>query len=323
MLPVKILAALAYLPVIATLLIRYAEKKYLIIYAPKIRINYSFASISSCELYCAAIWLGYICFVILASAKKFLFDEFDITILSIGPIFIIMTGTIALVDEQYKLIAAYKENSVIIKTILIALAICIGYMASAMTDASIADFTSTNASNFPDAQKVITLIATVGIWAYIAVACSLAVYVVISILAFIKIMALDKTFSQNKQPKKNFLGAKWEDPHSQKMEILILASIIIGFTMTIIAPLEYVQLIRKDETNKILKVLLVETSFHLNPEICGFTAPPGSVMTMLPFKQAVIATPDKKSTYNFIVIECNRKFSSIDQSEKSLTSSKQ
>ena len=58
MLPVKILAALAYLPVIVALLVRYAEKKYLIIYAPKIRMNYSLASWTSSDFYCAAIFLG-------------------------------------------------------------------------------------------------------------------------------------------------------------------------------------------------------------------------------------------------------------------------
>lgn len=316
MLPVKILAALAYLPVIITLLVRYGEKKYLVIYSPKIKMNYSFASWDSSQFYCTAIWLGYLFFIILACIKEFLFDELNIVLLWSGPIFLIMTGTIALIVEQYNLIEVYKENSTIIKTTFIVLAICIGYIASAVTDASIADFTTTNASNFPDAQKVITLIATAGIWAYLAVACSLAVYVAISVIALIKIMALDKVFSKKKHSEKNFLGGRRVDPRSYNKEMLILVSIITGFTMTIMAPLQYAQLIREDETNKVLKLLLVETSFHLKPEICGINTPLNSVMTLLPFKQAVVAIPNKKSTYNFIVIECNRKFETVPEPEK-------
>lgn len=251
-----------------------------------------------------------IAFLILGIIKKFIITDIDIVFLALGPVLLTITGTVMLLNQHYKLIALYKEHSTAVKAISVASATYIGYKASAMTDASIAEFTMTNASNFPQAQNIIKICATVATWAFVAVACSLVFYGVISIAAMFKIFSFDNFSNKNRQ-RRNFLGGRATKTNEESKEIIKLGTIIVGTTMLVLAPSEYARIVKADDINTAIKNLIVETSFHLDPKICGVKTPKDSEMSLLPFKEAAIAIPDEKLTYRFVVIECKRIFDDL------------
>jgi hypothetical protein len=302
---VKILAALSFLPFIIVSLIRVAEIKHIITYAPRLRVHYSFARWTIVDSYMSAIWCGYCAFLIINLTKKLILPDMDVQIYSLGPVLLTIIATIALLIKHYRPIDYYKKHSAILKAILVAPATYIGYKTSAMTDQSIAEFTMTNASNFPNSQYIIKICATIAAWAYTAITFSLFIYLIISIGAIWKLQKLNNTLGGNKY-KKTSLGARATITETENKEILVLFTIIVGITMMALAPLEYAKTIKANEINATIKTLIVETSFHLEPKICGVDAPKDSFMSLLPLNEAAIAIPDKELTYRFAVVKCGR-----------------
>jgi hypothetical protein len=311
MFEVKLLAALSFLPIIITAIVLYGERRRIFIYAPKFRLNYSFANWSIIDSYCTSIWIGTFSFIMLAAVQKFLLTNVSIFSLCAGPIFLTITGTVALLIEHYKLKDTYENHSKAIKTILVVSAVFIGYKSNAMTDDVIAEYTLVNASNFPDAQKIIAICVTVGIWAYTAVVFSLAIYILISMITFTKMITIDKINAKENRYRRCLIGNRPITPNTKNKEMLIFASLLVGAAMTVSAPLGFVEHIKTKEIEKIVKNLIVETSFHLPPGICNVEPADGSRLSLLPFRQAAIAIPDKNSTYNFAIIECNRTFAQL------------
>lgn len=318
---IYILAVFSYLPTIVIFIGNFIQTKNLIIRAPNLKINYTFAKWTTEDIYAASIWIGFISFLILA-ALKHIFRDLSIVPLSAGPILLVIGGTLTLSIEYFKLSEIYENYSKTIKTIFVISAITVSYKASTMTNASIAGYTHTNASNFPDAQKVITTLASIGCWIYAAVIISLLAYASIAIITFFKMITNDCISEKESRYMHCLIGTPPQRSNVRTKELIILISLLLGASMTVSAPLAYFKLLKVSSIEKIVKDLLVETSFQLSPELCGVRAPTGSSMSLLPFRQAAIAIPDDSLTYRFSIIECSRTFDKLPKLVDDKTSSR-
>lgn len=311
MLNVFLLTVLSYALVVFAAVMVFGERFGFVIYNPNPRLKYNFSNWQGRHINCALVWGGYAFFFMLAGAQFLLFRNKDLFYLTLGPVLLVTYATIALSVEYFRLVHAYAKYSAVIKLAVVASAVFIGYKASAVTDSTIANYTSVNASNFPDAQKIITIFVTIGIWLYSAVVCSLGIYAAISTFAIFKMITSDRASVKADRYRRCLYGSAPIGGDSSKKELFMVATIILGVAMVVVSPINYVKKIKGEDLDRIAKDLLVETSFHLDPIICGIKAPDKSLMSLLPFQQAIVAIPDSKSIYRFTVIKCNRKFEEL------------
>ncbi|RRV04424.1 hypothetical protein EGJ27_21550 [Pseudomonas sp. v388] len=244
-------------------------------------------------------------FVALGILKISIFSELDMIRMSLGPVLLTITGSIALLIEHFQLTEKYKQHATPIKILGAFSAIIVGFLASAITDTTISEFTTVNASNFPESQKILTFVVTVGIWIYIAVCASMVIYCLIALITTIKVIAAD-LYLDRKSLDKFGLCSATPKKNERNKNLYPLATLMLGTTITTVAPLQYFMKIDSDSINGVVKTLIVEASFHLDPGICNISAPPNSAMALLPFRQAAVAIPDPKLKYRFIVVECSR-----------------
>jgi hypothetical protein len=302
-----VLAVLSYFPSVFFCLAMVIQEKNLIIRAPKLKINYSFVRWDVEAKYAAAIWVGVIFFIMLAPIKH-VFRRLDMMIIGLGPIALAIAGTIALYVERFKLLEVYKDNSKLIKTIFVFSALFVGYFASTMTNTSIAEYTHTNASNFPDAQRVITTLASIGVWLYAAVVISMIAYGSIVVVTLVEMRSSGRKSKQDLHYKLCLVGRPSRKLVTASKDFVVLVSLLIGTSVTVTVSLVYLKAVKVSSIDNFAKYLLVETSFQLAPELCGIDAPKGSKMSLLPFRQAAVAVPSENVGYQFAVIECNRTF---------------
>lgn len=313
------LAVFSYLPFVSLLIASLIQDRHIIIRAPNLKLNYSFARWGVKDRYAASIWVGVISFLILVAVKH-VFRQIDVVPLSAGPTLLTIAGTIALSIEYFNISELYERYAKSIKILFVLSAVIVGYKSSVMTNATIAEYTHTNASNFPDAQKVITILTSFGIWMYAAVIVSFFAYVLLSILSVAKMITNDLHSARESRYNRCLIGVRPVRSARRDKELIILMSLLLGAGMTVSAPLAYFGLLKVSSIESIVKDLLVESSFQLSPSLCNVEAPEGSVMSLLPFRQAVVAIPDKKDHFRFAVIECSRKFDTLpaaDDSKKS------
>ncbi len=314
-----IAAALSYIPSVLVLIAFYALKKNALILAPGFRINYTLARWTPADFYSAAIWIGSLATVALSIAQVFIRDLHVIK-LAIGPTLLTVGGTIALLIEHFRLTQAYKDHSALIKTLVIASAVYVGYKATAVTNAVIAELTTTNAANFPDAQKIITIGATVAIWAYGAIIISLLIYVIVALIALFKMVSHDILKEKETRYHRCLIGRRPASSVNRNRELLLFVSLILGAAITVSAPLAYVKTLKSADIENLVKDLIVETSHHLSPTLCGVDLPKDSKMSLLPFRQASVAIPDENGQWKFVVIECDRQFSNFPKTVRAASS---
>ena len=313
-----ILATLSYLPFLFLGLFKIIQDKNLIIRAPNLKINYAFSQWDATNKYTTAIWIGVFSFLMLAAAKH-MFREIETISLSTGPILLTISGTIALSIEHFKLSETYENHSKTIKTILVFSAVAVGYIASTTTNTSIAEYTHTNASNFPDAQRLITTLVSIGVWLYAAVIISFIAYTMICAITVFKMISNDLQSTRERRYTKCLIGSPPKRNKPKSIEIITLTSLLMGTSMTVSIPLAYLKVLKVSSVENATKYLLVKTSFQLSPELCGVQTPPDSSMSLLPFRQAAIAVPVDKTGYQFSIIECNRTFDTFPKLETART----
>lgn len=304
------LAFFSYLPVVVLFIAGFIKDRHLIIRAPNLKLNYSFARWGVEDRYAASIWVGVISFLILMAVKH-VFRQLDIVALTAGPALLTIAGTVALSIEYFKISEFYERYAKSIKILFVFSAVLVSYQSSVMTNATIAEYTHTNASNFPDAQKVITILASFGIWLYAAVIISFVAYIFLSILSFAKMITHELDSTRETRYNRCLVGVRPMSSARRGQEIILLLSLLLGASMTVSAPLAYFKLLKVSSIDVVLKGLLVESSFQLSPSLCSVETPEGSLMSLLPFRQAAIAIPDDELGYNFAVIECSRKFDAL------------
>lgn len=318
MFTVKILAIAAFIPIILVSTILYLEKKNIVIYLPKARINYSFYSWDTKHSYCIAIAIGYTLFLLAGLLKKTVLPEINIYKACTVPILLITASTIALLITHYELFEKYKKHSALVKFLVLSSAIGVAYESSTTIDESIAQYTSVNASSFPEAQKILTTLCSIAAWLLAIIFLNMGIYFLIALITIFKIFAAEGFFICKKKTKRNSLGAKSTIATQERKDIILLIFIMGGSGIMSVAPTQYMQLINSNLLEKMTRSIIVDASFHLDPKLCNVQAPAESKMSLLPFKQAAIAIPNDELNYEFLVIACERKLDTLKKLEPPL-----
>ncbi|WP_146229534.1 hypothetical protein [Pseudomonas soli] len=305
-----VLAISFYLPSIIVAITHIIQKKHLIIRAPNLKINYTTKNWPATHFYAAAIWLSVILFTSLF-ALKHVARDLDFLLLSVGPVMLAGGGTLALANEQFKLAKYYEQHSKKLKTAAVISGIIVGYFANTYTNTTIAEYTLTNASNFPDAQKIVTLLTSLGIWIFIAIAICFAAHAVLALITLVNMIKHDGILRKQWRYHRYLLGTPAIKTARPFRQITYLAALLVGSTLTLGAPAAYLTRLKQADVDNLVKTLVVDSSFQLSPALCGVQTPAGSLMSLLPFRQAAVAVPDAQLTYRFSIIECRRTFDSF------------
>lgn len=305
-----VLAISSYLPSIIVAITYVVQKHHLIIRAPNLKINYTTQSWPTTHFYASAIWLSVILFTSLFVLKHVARD-LDYLLLSVGPLMLAGVGTLALANDQFKLASFYEQHSKTIKTVVVISGIIVGYFANTYTNATIAKYTLTNASNFPDAQKIVTLLTSLGIWVFIAINICFAAHAALALITLISMIKHDSVLRKQRRYNRYLLGTPAIKTARPFRQITYLVALVVGSTLTLGAPAAYLTRLKQADVDKLVKTLVVDSSFQLSPALCGVQTPAGSLMSLLPFRQAAVAVPDVQLTYRFSIIECRRTFDSF------------
>jgi len=307
---VYVMALCSWMPSLVLGLVGFIQKNHLIVRAPKLRLNYPFARWTTKHWYAASIWVGAFSFFILVAVQHVI-RSFDIVLLSVGPVLLIIAGAIALFVEHFKLAEVYENHAKIIKVVTVASAIAVGYVANMLANASIANYTSTNAANFPDAQRVITTVVSLGLWVFAAVVISCLAYFLIVCITLVKIVNEELILEKQRRYKACMVGQSPKMLGHHNTELPVLFTLLFAAAVTVVAPMIYLQQMEVSKVEGVVKELLVMSSFQLSPELCGVAPPDGSAMSLLPFHQAAIAIPDDQLAYTFKIVKCTRKFAEL------------
>lgn len=187
-------------------------------------------------------------------------------------------------------------------TILAALSTWfLGFVASAYADSFILNWTRVEATQFPLAQKSLSALILVSLWANIAAMfISLGVRLTSIVIAlktptFIGTIKKDPLKAKDSKHYKPGLGQR---RHSRELLILYTGAV---FTSTITISSLTSMLSHAEEA---LQETLVFASFHLRTADCGIIGRgPGTWVALINDSRAVVATPSKKG-YTFSTEPC-------------------
>jgi len=221
---------------------------------------------------------------------------------------ICLGSTFILAWRHFKVSKVYSKHKKLIVSATALLTLIVSVVVSAITDIFISEITLAEASAFPVAQKCFTIIMSIFAWTYVATAIGMLAYTVIGIWLLIA--------PQSRLSKRNtkYMGEPIKRTISQKLkyELFKLFSIYFGLLLAIIIiPTYAAKIVSSDWFNKASRELLVLSSFHLPPSVCGLTDVTGSSITQIRYKYAIVAVPDAKTGYKFSTAKCNPKIENM------------
>jgi len=299
----KILLTYFLIASIAGYTFRLGEKSGVIIYAPNMRFNYSFSHWKIQHYLSAAIFFGVLVFFV-AGYTKVLFQG-NIRPIIIASYVLTAIASITLIAIRSRIVTIYKKLTFLVNSCLVLSALYVTYKSAAIADHDIAIFTTVNASNFPAAQKIITLCAAVMRWIYYSMFAAMVIYGIVGLAMGLTIWLHEKKNKKRTQWRRCLIGTPSATLPDYR-EVIIYMSMFLGSAYTISFTLVLISSISTEKIDNALKELIVETSFHLPPEVCDFALPDKSKLSLIGDNQAVIAIPDKDYGYKFSVAKCER-----------------
>ncbi|MCQ2993720.1 hypothetical protein NLO95_06245 [Pseudomonas syringae] len=214
---------------------------------------------------------------------------------------VICASSTALSIKHFNLIQKFKAH-IWWMTIAAALSTWfLGFVASAYADSFILNWTRVEATQFPLAQKALSALILVSLWANIA-----AMFISLGVgLTSVVIAARTPTFTGTvrKDPlktkdSKRYKPGLMQRRHSRELMVLYTGAV---FTVAITSSSLTSVLNHAEEA---LQETLVFASFHLRPSDCGIIGRgPGTWVALINHSQAVVATPSKKG-YTFSTEPC-------------------
>jgi hypothetical protein len=223
-----------------------------------------------------------------------------------------------LASIRFKLITMYKKASWLINFALLLFGLYVTNESSAISDITIAEFTHVNASNFPSAQRVLTTISSAAYWAFYSIVAGLAVCCLLTVALVFS--ALTEASQKKTKYIPGVTNRKLGKPIDPRMS-RVLFSLLISLLYVVLTVTTYSSTLTSQKINATVKEILVKYSFHVAPEVCGLSAPDGSTVSLLSDKQAVLAIPDQKETYRFVVFECQRTLEKYPEIQRDITGS--
>ena len=278
---------------------KHFQKKRIFIKSPRLKINYSFQGWKVVDYSALLIVLCVGVLFILVFLQ--LMGGVIPYIVPRAIFFIICVSTIIFSISYYSLASFYARYSVAINIFLTLATLVITLISNSMADATIAGYTNIDAAKFPVAQKTFILIGVVGIWIYAAMYAIFPVF----ILALAKVVKGQFSWSRKKRAVKywelctNFNAEKQRD-------INLSVAAFVGFAYTVLILLGVITSVDSREVDRVLKKVLVFSSFHLPPDVCGIeTYHYGSLISFVGENEVALAMPDRELGYIFQHKKCD------------------
>jgi hypothetical protein len=214
---------------------------------------------------------------------------------------LICLSSTVLSARYFRLVQKFKTHAwwMTVLTALSTLGLAI--VANAYADSYILNRTRVDPAQFPLAERALTTILLIGLWAYIGtLVISLAVGV-----SYVLIAAKRPTFIGRIRldPVKNLDKRRYIPSTTDRREAIQLIVVAAGACTTVMIALNSWTYILR-HTDDVLQESLVFASFHLHPKDCAIPGRGGEVwVALVNDDRAVVATPAKRG-YAFETVGC-------------------
>lgn len=214
---------------------------------------------------------------------------------------VICFGSSILSIRHFKLVEKFKIHAWWM-TILTALAtVGLGLVASAYADSFIINLTRIDAAQLPVAQKSLSMLILVSLWAFIATFIVSLTVVITSIVIALTTPTFIGTI------KKNYLTVRqwkhYKPGLSYHRRTRMLFAVFVGSVYTVVIAWNSWEYILKD-ADDYLQETIIFASFHLHPRDCAIPGRPEKARAaLISENRVVVATPEKKG-YTFETLPC-------------------
>jgi F0F1-type ATP synthase membrane subunit c/vacuolar-type H+-ATPase subunit K len=211
-------------------------------------------------------------------------------------------SSLVLSIRYFNLVARFKENFWWLALIAALITLGLGQFASAWADYFIVHYTRTEATQFPVAQKSLTLLVLAFIWLYAAT----MLISVIVIVVYMFMNEMKPTFRES--VKRDPLSApflKKYKPGRTDIRRAAMRWIVLGVSLFSVSSSWSVLDFVLAHAEEGVQETLVFAAFHLHPRDCAIPGmPQGARAALISEKQAVIAIPEAKG-YVFETMPCD------------------
>lgn len=232
-------------------------------------------------------------------SKDFSYKPGSVFAFFIFSFFVVLAAFILLRNK--KLISFVKSHKSAFGFGVASLVLFISPVSSAITDAVISETVGVEAANFPVAQKMLSIGVTFIVWLWVlALLSSFAYFLVGGYVAFGALWE-----AQNKSAK--FYGPalkKIEDRKAALRYIRFAAASIGLLFFASLVPMWTLKAVDDPWVSKKIAQIIVFSSYHLSPAVCGISSPKDALVSQLRYKWASVAVPDEKKGYVFELREC-------------------
>lgn len=214
---------------------------------------------------------------------------------------IICLSSSVLSIRHFKLVEKLKAHAWWMTVLTALITVALGLIASAYADSFIVNLTRIDSAQFPVAQKSITTLILISLWAFIA---TFVISLVVGIVSVI-MAGTSPTFIES--IKRNPLTAPYWKCYkrgiSYNLRSRMLSIVFIGSTFTVVIVLNSWEYILR-HTDVTLQETMVFSSFHLHPRDCSIPGRAHDVWAALVSdNRVVIATPSARG-YTFETLPC-------------------
>lgn len=262
----------------------------LITLKPEFKFNYDISGWTSIDYLSSLTFINILALIYVAALIKLGLD----VPFTLRWSLLIWTGlcTIALTFFFFNLEERYKRFGPTLKYLGTFTTIIFTLLASSIFDADIVSNTHVIPGELPAAQRILTFVGTIYLWAYALFWISIALYPILFFYLISKI-------GDKNEPSPTI--SKFANRDS-----FIVMAVLIGLSFSLVIYMNAFVELSQDLSKHRIKELIVLSSFHLKPEECAiYEKPDAARVALIKEDKAILAIPDENFTYKFTTVTCH------------------
>ena len=213
----------------------------------------------------------------------------------------ISLGSTLLAIRHFRLVEKFKAHSWWFTIAAVLPTIGLGIYANAYADAYILQLTRVDASKFPLAQKALTTILLISLWAFIGTV--LVSFIVFIVLFFIAASTQTFTGMVKRDPVNSLAWKKYAPGVSEHRRSAMLLAVFIGSLTTVSIAMSFLEYVTH-HLDEVLQETLIFSSFHLNPRDCGIPGWTNEAWVALIGDGRGVLAASVKHGYTFETVTC-------------------